>query len=250
MINQVGREMGRDLYWSTRQSLTSASARKGRSGARMSQIENNSVNQNLLLLVSKKKWSARLRFSPMVEDIQETIDLVDEQIDTSSFDWKDIYAELDNKIDDLKLTCKEEEAAALEELDQKNYVSFSIAKSRHKNWIKQVLASSPAPEKAPSSLMIFALSIAGLTSSSLKRGSLNIVAEILCAFVWWTFIVFGYNYIQEESEFRNGLILMGIGLGFYSLVLIGNFIALSDLRKAVQNKIQRRQQLQAYYDSL
>jgi hypothetical protein len=250
MINQIGREMGRDLYWSTRQSLTSASARKGRSGARVSQIENDSVNQNLLLLVSKKKWSARLRFSAMVEDIQETIDLVDEQIDTQSFDWKDIYAELDNKIDDLKLTCKEEEASALEELDKKNYVGFSITRSRHKNWIKQVLENSPEQEEAPSSIVILALSVVGLTSSKLKRGSLNVIAEILCALVWWTFMVFGYHLIQEESELKNGLALLGIGLGFYGLVLIGNFIALSDLRKAVREKNQRRQRLQAYHDSL
>ncbi len=250
MINQVGREMGRDLYWSTRQSLTSASARKGRSGARMSQIENNSVNQNLLLLVSKKKWSARLRFSPMVEDIQETIDMVDEQADIRTFDWKDIYAELDNKIDDLKLTCKEEEASALEELDKKNYVGFSIARSRHKTWIKQVLESSQELEQAPSSLSILALSIVGLTSGKLKRGTLNAIAEILCALVWWSFIVFGYRIMQEEGESMNGLKLMGIGLGFYGLVLIGNFIKLSDLRKVVQVKTNRRQRLQEYYNSL
>jgi hypothetical protein len=250
MINQIGREMGRDLYWSTRQSLTPASGRSGRTAARARQMQNDSVNQNLLLLVTKKSWSPRMRFNAMILDIQETIDLADEQIDGRSFDWKEIYAELDNKIDDLKLTCKEEEASLLEELDKKNFASFSVTKSRHKSWIRQVLDSSPEPEKAPSSLLIFVLSIAGLTSRPLKRGWLNTIAEILCALVWWTFIVFGYNYIQDESEFKNGLILLGIGLGFYTLVLIGNLIALSDLRKSIQHKIQRRQELQSYYNGL
>jgi hypothetical protein len=68
--------------------------------------------------------------------------------------------------------------------------------------------------------------------------------------VWWTFIVFGYNYIQDESEFKNGLILLGIGLGFNTLLLIGNLIALSDLRKSIQHKMQRRQELQSYYNGL
>jgi hypothetical protein len=250
LINQVGREIGRDLYWSAKQSFVSGSTGSLSGNARRKSQVQFSSNQELTSLVSKKKWSSRMRFAAMKQDICETIDLIDDKINPRSFDWREVYEELDNRIDELKLTCKDEEAPELEQLDKQNYVSFSISLERHKRWLAQELESDQQSVKIPSKSTIFLLSFFGLTSNKLRRGSANAVAEVFCAMIWWSLIALGLIKLRESADDKAGLGLIGIGLAFYLLILIGDFISLSDLVKGNDAKENQRNQLRKYLSSL
>lgn len=231
LINQVGRELGRDIYWSARSAVTSAS--RGERTRELSNIRDTflSSNEDLYKAVKKKKWSSRMRFVAMVEDISSTIEVVNERVDPAGFGWRDVYAELDAKIDELKLTCSDEEAVELEALDKQNYVGFSITLSRHRNWVQKQIEALKVLPKVPSSLKILLLSPLGLTSRSLKRGVANAIAEVLCAVVWVSLVYFGLKLKFGANE-KGGLALVLFGVLFFLIVLAGNFIVLSDLRKS------------------
>ena len=250
LINQVGREMGRDLYWSTKQTLLSGGSRRGFGSARARNQVQVSTNQELFSLVGKKKWSNKMRFPAVKQDIIETIEIVDDKIDPRSFDWREVYAELDNRIDDLKLASTDEEAPELEELDKKNFVSYSISLARHKTWLEQMVENDEKSVATPSKGTIFFLSFFGLTSKRLRRGSLNAVAEVFCALVWWCFFSFGVFKLRQGGDDKVGLSLVAIGVGFYLIVLAGDFIALNEIVKTDGERENRRNQLKNYLVSL
>jgi hypothetical protein len=246
LINQVGREMGRDLYWSVKGSLLSVNESNGNGKRNL----NLTPNGEVLNFLKKKKWNSKMRFSAVVEDLKNVVDLVDEKTDPRSFDWREVYAELDNKIDELKLTCSDEESLELEEIDKKNYINYSIAMGRHKTWISKQLEEMNEYPKPPSRFLIFILSPFGLTSSPLKRGGLNAVAEVLCAVIWWSLIVFGIRKLQYDTATNGGWGAIVIGFSFYLLVLLGDFISLGDLKKRQLYHESQMGSLRTYLNSL
>ena len=247
LINQVGREVGRDLYWSSRKALTNKSIRSGNS-RRKPDIETDSINARLLQLVSSKKWSSTMRFKAMVEDIQETLDHVFEHVDARAFDWPEIYIELDRKIDELKLNCKEDEAPILEDLDKKNFVNLRITLESNKVWIKRNMEIYNQESKIPSTLSVVLLSFVGLSSYKLKRSPFSIFAEVLALITAWAMIFFGRKFIIEDDSAKLGLQFIGIGFGIYCLALISSLIALSELRKVQRYNTTKAALLKDLYD--
>jgi hypothetical protein len=191
-----------------------------------------------------------MRFAAMKQDIEETIQIIDDKIDPRSFDWKEVYVELDNRIDDLKLTCREEEASEFEKLDKQNFISYSVSLERHKRWLTKELESAVQSQEIPKKGTILFLSILGLTSGKLKRGSANAVAEVFCAVIWWSLIGFGIWKLRESADDKAGLGLIAFGLVFYLLILVGDFISLNELSKKTAEKDYQMAQLRNYLSSL
>ena len=247
LINQVGREIGRDLYWTAKSAIVS----NGRASNRRVDSEVN-VDENLQWskLVKGKKWSNKMRFPAMITDIEETISIIDENIDPRCFTWQSIYKDLDDKIDDLKLHCKETEVEELERVDKMNFISYSVAMERHKRWVKESIMPSVIDLNLPSKSYILLLSIFGLASGPLKRGSLNAVAEVLMALIWWVCIGYGIFLFLNDSNIKLGLALIGIGLFLYLLVLAGDFIVLSDMKKQNSAINSKRIAIEDYLNQL
>ena len=243
MINQVAREAGRDIYWSTRTLLTAPSS------ARSTRDVNLTENELLLNYVKQKKWSGRSRFSALCEDINEAIEKVDEEINPRSFSWREVYALLDERIDELKLSCTEEEGVELENLDKKNLVSYSVTLSRHRTWMESIMDQWEQSAPCPTSGKVLGLSIIGLASSVLNRGTLNAAAELICAFMWWSAFVYG-GTLLAQGKIQEGASMIALGVGLYLFLLAGDFISLKDLQKRFAESNRKLEQLKAYTQSL
>ena len=246
MINQVGREIGRDLYWSARQSLSSSNGGRKRSPRSSSPI---SGNEAILQLVQQKKWASTMRLVPLAEDIAETIAYLDEHLDPRSFDWREAYMALDQKIDDLKLTCEESAAATLEDLDKKNYISYSIALERHKTWIQKEIDSLNQRSPASSSFKIFLLSFVGLASPSLRRGPGNAISEVLLIVICYAALIIGIKLLSHSTLGLYGVLSILLSFAILLFALIGNFISLRRLKNEDHQSFLRKQALEKYLAS-
>lgn len=247
LINQVGREIGKDLYWSAKSAIVSRGHSTNRRVDSEVSVDENSQWSKL---VKGKKWSNKMRFSAMITDIEETISVIDENINPRCFGWRDIYKDLDDKIDDLKLHCKESEVEELERVDKLNFISYSVSLERHKRWVKEIVLPSVSDLNLPSKGYIFFLSIWGLASGPLKRGGLNAFAEVLMALIWWSAISYGVFVMLTDSNTKLGLALIGIGLFLYLLVLAGDFIVLSDMKKQSSAINSKRIAIENYLNQL
>lgn len=243
MVNQIGREIGRDLYWSARRNIASQPTRVQRSSRTMDTL---SVNEQLLQMVNKKSWNNRMRFEAMAEDIAETIQSIDDKIDPQSFNWQEVYEVLDQKIDDLKLNCQDNEAPSLEELDKKNFIGFSISLQRHKKWIEKEINQKKSLPAPPSGFIIFLMSCFGIASFKLQRGAANIIAETLLILICWGAIIIGLNLFSHSQLALYGLLSVALGIAFFLFTTIGNFISLNKLKTQYDNDQNQIRVLEHY----
>lgn len=120
MINQIGREMGRDVYCSLK----------------TSGIETSSTNGfSLLLKLRDFKLSAYDNTT-----IKNLINLIEEsdEIRSNTFDdWGMCYVELDEKIDFCKEHLGKRYLPKLEGFDRLNSLNYSIAMDMHKSFVNK-----------------------------------------------------------------------------------------------------------------
>jgi hypothetical protein len=244
LINQVGREMGRDLYWTARSSFSGGATMKGTRAS--------DQNTELTRHIQKRKWSSRARPELLEEDIQETIALSEHEVDVSLSNWTTVYEVIDDRIDELKLTANDAHLVQLQRLEAANYNAFMRSMEAHKSLIQSRINQLEAnlTQAPPSGSKVVLLSFAGLASGTLKRHAANRVAELIgmgMVYVLIFQLFLPLKYV-EFNEYRIYLSLFGIVL--YLLLLIGHFVSLNELRKQQQGIQLQSQELRSYLQRL
>lgn len=244
LINQVGREMGRDLYWTARSSFSRGVAMKG--------SRKSDQNTELIRHIQKRKWSSRARPELLEEDIQETIALSEHEVDVSLSNWSSVFEVIDDRIDELKLNANDAHLAQLQRLEAANYNAFMRGMEAHKSLIQTRInqLETNLTDTPPSGSKVVLLSFAGLASHTLKRHIANRIAELIgmgLVYVLIFQLFLPLKYV-EFNELRIYLSLFGMVL--YLLLLIGHFISLNDLRKRQQHLRLQLMELQEYLHRL
>lgn len=126
MINQVGREMGRDAYRSVKNAMLSS--------------KNKNIVDNFSLLVQVKNFDVSPYEAVTMRNLNKLVDSVTTNINPRSFDWEDVFLELDNLIDSLKVSLKSSDhVGELEKLDNNVLVGYKISEQVHKNFINRLI---------------------------------------------------------------------------------------------------------------
>ena len=124
MINQVGREIGRDIYRTAKNSF-------GSSKEIPTNIDLNGMVRSFTLSSYDKVTMKNITF------------LVNEVIfkaNPRTFDWDDLLIDLDSLIDDLKVAFKSSEYLEdIEKLDQMVFSKYNTLKELHKNFVSDLI---------------------------------------------------------------------------------------------------------------
>jgi len=151
-VNQIGREIGRDVYRNLRVSPSKY----------ITPISSTDFNEDFYKKIKSFELAAYNKVS-----MRNLINLIEksENINPRSFNWQDCYVELDNKIDFCKEHLDKENLDKLESLDKQNELNFSVAKKRHKNYLKETIENIQTEitnHENKSTVIAFALSLIGL----------------------------------------------------------------------------------------
>jgi hypothetical protein len=264
LINQIGREMGRDIYWTARQSLTESNRvagtrRTGNIGKR--NVSNSGVqidldvNDVMVKEIAEANLGSIANATLRRHEIEKIMEKMDSRINPRSFNWREAYVSMDNILDELKFKVDKNELAEIEKLDRRNLALYSISNSQHLNWIDsqiQTLKQSPYYGLSPlSTITLIGWSVIGLASIPLKRGVLNSAAELIAAMIWLSAAFFVLN-AEKFEHFERPVFLAGgfFALILFLLILAGNFILRSERDAKVTDINGRVKALEQYASEL
>jgi hypothetical protein len=120
-INQIGREIGRDIY-----------RNRGGITNKKSYSKFSDPNESILAEISDFKLAAYDKVS--VRQLANLIEAT-EKINPNSFSWEEPFIELDSKIDFAKEHLDKEFLNTLEDLDKKNSINHQTFKLEHKKFV-------------------------------------------------------------------------------------------------------------------
>lgn len=231
MINQIGREIGKDLYKGLKSSVTIPS------------IGNYSFQKEL----SEFKLAAYDKVT--IKNLVNLIEKSDDINPRGFNDWETCYLDLDEKIDFCKQHLDASHLPKLEELDKINSVNYAVAKERHKTFVaKQIETIKLEIKKHENSniLIPIMISILGINSFYYKTGwqLWHVLSMLVVSF----FILNGiYNAHTNEAA---SLLSYKIGAVVYGLILLVSFIRIG----IEANKIKKLKEdvvpnLEEYYTS-
>ena len=259
LINQIGREMGRDIYWTARQSLTQSSKPRvtrnstSKSHARNQDyievaIDSNESLRNRITLLNLGSISNR---SMRKFEIEKILDDMDTHLNPRSFNWREAYSEMDNKLDELKFQVDKDELPEIEQFDKRNYIMFSVSNNQHIKWIEgQVAELKKSPYYGLSylgTLNLIGWSLVGLASLPLKREGLNRGAEFFAAILWISAAIVVMN--SKEFGIHEPIIVYGISIFaifLFLLIISGNFILRNERDAKVEYIANRVKILEDY----
>ena len=250
LINQIGREMGRDIYWTTRQSLTQSykSNASGKSAKRLDFPEQVSIaldsNQVILSEISKTQLASISSQSLRSHEIEKLLAEMENSINPKSFNWREAYVSMDNLLDDLKFRVSKEELPEIEKFDRRNLAMFHVSNNQHRRWVDlqiQQLKQSPYYGYSPlSTASLIGWSIVGLASIPLNRRGINRAAEFIAAMLWISALIFVFNAKDFIGAERPVVIAVGFcALMMFLIILSGNFILRAE-RDSMVNFVNSR----------
>jgi hypothetical protein len=253
LINQIGREMGRDIYWTTRQSLTqsyksNASRKSAESAKRRDLPEQVNIeldsNQVILSEISKAQLASISSQSLRCHEIEKLLGEMENSINPKSFNWREAYVSMDNVLDDLKFKVSKDELPEIEKFDRRNLAMFHISNNQHRRWVDlqiQQLKQSPYYGYSPlSTASLIGWSIVGLASIPLNRRGINRAAEFIAAMLWISAAIFVFNAKDFIGAERPIVIAVGFcALMMFLIILSGNFILRAE-RDSMVNFVNSR----------
>ncbi len=244
LINQIGREIGRDVYHTAKRSLLNDfSTKRGRVTANLP------MNQQLLLKIEEVQ---RAKSGLDLTQLTNLVHDICGHVDTKTADWDDVFIRIDRLIDERKINAEQNELNAINEIDQLNLSNYRFALKEHQNWVRdriEVLNKEDLMNwKEPSQMKLFAFSIFGVGSAFLNRGVTNSIAEFLVP--WICGLMFYAGFILNAGGDKSLNLLALGGIVIYSLTILGNFLKRSDLVKNRSNLLAHQDHLKAYYQEI
>lgn len=227
-INQIGREIGRDVY-------RNASIRSSKHIPTLSYAD---FNADFAAEINSFKLAAYDKVS-----VRNLINLIEksENVNPRSFNWQDCFVELDNKIDFCKEHLDKENLEKLETLDNQNAMNFSVVKEQHKNYIAKTIENIKneiTNYESRNFTLGFLLSLFGLNPVYFKMNFGKIFGHLFGTIVGAICFYYGYityidpamhhgnlpieNEVQIEIVRNVGIAIIVIGAIFYLPVLISS----------------------------
>lgn len=253
-INQIGRELGRDIY------------RGNFSRKFNSPTYGGDVNDSILGEINNFKLASYDKVS--LRQLANLLELSD-KVNPNSFSWEEPYIELDSKIDFAKEHLDKEHLEAIEGLDLKNSQNYSKAKQQHKKFIEsevKVFETLVNEFKEKNGLVAFLLSLVGLGRLHFRFNigillwHLIVTAfAICCAYYGWLMFKeptshHGNSPIETEKQIdaiKNvGIVIMSIGGLVYLLVIIAVLSKFSGEKKRFEAQSNYLKKLIEYQGSL
>lgn len=244
LINQIGREIGRDVYHTAKRSLLNDfSTKRGRATAHLT------LNQQLLLKIEEvQKTKSGIALSQLKDLVHDICD----HVDIKTADWDDVFIRIDRLIDERKSGATQNELNAINDIDQLNLSNYRFALSEHQNWVRDKIEALNKQDlmnwKEPSRMKLFVFSIFGAGSAFLNRGVANTIAEFLIP--WFCGLMFCAGFTLNAGGDKSLNLLALVGLVIYSLTILGNFLKRSDLVKNRGNLQAHQDHLKVYYQEI
>jgi hypothetical protein len=244
LINQIGREIGRDIYQTTKRSLLSDfGSKRGKS------FSNLPVNEQL---IAKIEEIQRSKSKLDLHQLRELMHSISEHVDVKTGDWDDVFVRADQLIDAYKINEPKSIITILEYIDQLNLTHYRLAFQSHKKWILDRIEVMRREElyhwSPPNRWMLFFFSLFGCGSSFLNKGKLNTMSEF---FIPWLSGLMVYAAISLSTQGNKSLNLAALlCFLFYCLTILGNFIKRGDLVKIKNGIMERVNQLKLYYEEV
>jgi hypothetical protein len=119
VTNQIGRELGRDIYHSVKKKASS--------------LANITPTDDVKHKISTFKLAQYEKVT--VRNLNELVDKVAELTPLSSYELE-LYFDLDEKIDFCKEALSDKFLVELEELDKRNLSNYKLALAEHKGWVQ------------------------------------------------------------------------------------------------------------------
>ena len=255
-INQIGREIGHDVYRNVRVSASK----------HIPKISFTDFNEDFSAEIKRFELAAYDKVS-----LRNIINLIEksENINPRSFNWQDCYVELDNKIDFCKEHLDKENLDKLEAFDNQNAMNFSVAKEQHKNYIVKTIENikNEITNCESRNLALgFLLSLLGLNPVYFKMNFGKIFGHLFGTIVGAICFYYGYiTYIDPTMHHGNlpieteaqikimknvGIALIVIGAIFYFPVLISSIKRIMNAQKINTNNQETLSTLTKYLSEL
>jgi hypothetical protein len=255
-INQIGREIGRDVYRNVRVRPSKHIPTSSYFG----------FNQDFIDEIKSFELAAYDKVS-----VRNIINLIEksENINPRSFNWQDCYIELDNKIDFCKENLDKDHLEKLESLDQQNSINFSIAKEKHKNFILETIENIKleiANHEKRNLILAFIASILGFNPIFYRLNFGKIFGHLLGTLIGAICFYYGFlTYIDPINHHGNssintdadidklknvGITIIVIGSLFYLPVIISSVIRILKEQKNNANNKETLTTLVNYLDNL
>lgn len=251
-INQIGREIGHDVYRSV----------QVRSSKHTPTFSFTDFNEDFITEIKSFELAAYDKVS-----VKNLINIIEksENINPKSFNWQDCYIELDNKIDFCKEHIDKEHLEKLEALDNQNSINFSVAKEQHKNYIAKTIENIKneiTNYESRNLAIVFLLSIIGLNPIYYKMNFGKIFGHLFGTIIGAICFYYGYNTytdptmhhgnlpIQNEAQIKIvkniGIAIIGIGAILYFPVLISSIKRIMNAQKINTNNQETLSTLTKY----
>lgn len=255
-INQIGREIGRDVYGNTRV----------RSSKQIPTISYSDFNENFTTEIKSFELATYDKVS-----VRNLINLIEKSgnVNPRSFNWQDCYIELDNKIDFCIEHLDKEHLDKLETLDKQNAINYGVAKEQHKNYIAETIENIKNKISNYDSRNLalgFLLSLFGLNPVYFKMSFGKIFGHLFGTIVgaicfyngYITFIDptmhHGNLPIENETQIKTvknvGIAIIAIGAVFYLPVLISSIKRIMNAQKINTNNQETLSTLIIYLGDL
>lgn len=255
-INQIGREIGHDVYRNIRV----------RSSKHIPTISYTDFNEDFNTEIKRFELAAYDKVS-----VRNLINLIEksENINPRSFNWQDCYLELDNKIDFCKEHLDKEHLGKLEALDNQNAMNYSVAKERHKNYIIKTIENIKneiTNYESRNLTLSFILSLLGLNPIYFKMNFGKIFGHLFGTIVGVICFYYGYiTYIDPTMHHGNlpieneaqikivknvGIAIIVIGAVFYFPVIISSIKRIMNAQKINTNNLETLSTLTKYLGEL
>ena len=255
-INQIGREIGREVYRNARV----------RSSKHIPSLSYTDFNKDFANEIKSFELATYDKVS-----VRNLVNLIEksENINPRSFNWQDCYIELDNKIDFCKEHLDKEHLDKLESLDQRNSMNFSVAKERHKTFIGQTIENiklEMANYEKRNPILAFTISLLGFNPIFYKLNFGKIFSHLFSTVVGIICFYYGYiiyidpighhgnlliNNDADLTKVKNlGITIIVIGSIFYLPVLISSIKRILIEQKNNVNNKETLITLTDYQDNL
>jgi hypothetical protein len=211
MINQIGREVGRDIY----RGMKNDSSKVG--------IPTDKLFKGV------KEFQLSSYEKVTIKNLEKLVENVSE-VNTESFNWNKYFIELDFKIDFCKTKMSPEYLERLEELDKINASNFELASVRHKNYVKELIVlceNKIETFESRNKVKNVILSFFGLYVITQKKEFIGII-HLIGGLIGLALIVTGL--LNPEAQFVRTNFFFGII--FYLPMIISVMVRLRKERKA------------------
>lgn len=194
-INQIGRELGRDVY----RSVTASPKR----------------NRNKLKIIDSQEpiYDQVINFELLADDVntfRHLVNLVEkaEHVDHKDFEWQNLFYQLDNKIDFCKDNLSSDLLPQLNNLDEINAINCKKVKEKHVNYIETIIANyrvSITKYDRIKVTLAFLLSFFGLRPSYYGETYSKTIVNILYLLTLGSAIYFGFLTYFNPRDFSGNL---------------------------------------------